>query len=101
MTTQSDIKKLAEHMAGSMRSSDTVLISKHQTHNLGLDNKILSSIDTALRLMLRTTISQTFAYPCSYAKGQTTTEIVVAIKYCSSKTVVAATLKRYQFSFKS
>ena len=54
MTTQSDIKKLAEHMAGSMRSSDTVLISKHQTHNLGLDDKILSSIDTALRLMLRT-----------------------------------------------
>ena len=88
-------------MAGSMRSSDTVLISKHQTHNLGLDDKIIPSTGTALRLMLRASVSQTFSYPCSYAKGQTTTEIVVAIKYCSSKTVVAATLKRYQFSFKS
>ena len=95
MTTQSDIRKLAEHMAGSMRSSDTVLISKHQTHNLGLDDKILSSTGTALRLMLRASVSQTFSYPCSYAKGQTTTEIFVTIKYCSSKTVVAVTLKKH------
>ena len=29
-------------MAGDISSFDTVFISKHQTHNLGLDDKIIS-----------------------------------------------------------
>ena len=42
--------------------------------------KSSSTTGIAFRLALRTTVPQTLAYPRSYAKGQTTTEIVATIK---------------------
>ena len=42
--------------------------------------KSYSTTSTAFRLALRATVPRTLAYPRSYAKGQTTTEIVETIK---------------------
>jgi len=77
---RSDTGDLEVSTPRGLNSFEPVLVSKHRNRITGLDDKITLNYRHSLLCCASASVSQTLADPRSYAKGQTTTEIVETIK---------------------